>query len=258
MKKIEKDETEKKINSLLNTFAFPEIKESDKKETIQLLKAYMSIQQERTFELMKNLVWQAFIEIISLYKMQLMILLLLMFMAYTVLPETMNGWCIFIITAPSPIFLVGWHLMNNYTEEMIELEITYKYSFQQMLFSKIVAISTLSIAIYSGVLLYMILINNAFLSTTLLHIAVSGLTPILLFCLTLLALSIKYRNLMSWTVILLVWIFFFLLSIYTPIGTILFSINTSVYVVINIILFVLFVHQLKHVWKMERIKNASY
>lgn len=258
MKKIDKNETEKKLSSLLNTSAFPEIKETDKTEMIKLLKAYMPTQQERTFELMKKLVWQAFIEIISRYKMQLLILLLLMFMTYTVLPETMNGWSIFIITAPGPLFLVGWHLINDFTEEMVELEITYKYSFQQILFSKIVAISTLSIAIYSGALLYMILINNTVLSITLWHIAVSGLTPILLFCLTLLAFSIKYRDPMSWTVILLVWIFFFLLSIYTPIGTILFSINTSVYLVLNVILLVLFVHQLKHVWRMEKTEDAFH
>lgn len=255
---MDKNETEKKLSSRLNTSAFPEIKETDKTEMIQLLKAYMPAQQERTLELMKKLVWQAFIEIISRYKMQLLILLLLMFMTYTVLPETMNGWSIFIITAPGPLILVGWHLINDYTEEMVELEITYKYSFQQILFSKIVAISTLSIAIYSGALLYMLLIKNVIISTMLLHISVSGLTSILLFCLTLLALSIKFRDPMSWTVILLVWIFFFLLSIYTPIGTILFSINTSVYVVINIILLVLFVHQLKHVWGMERLKDALH
>lgn len=255
MKKHNDHEREDQISLLFNSYQVPEINGTDKKETIELLKAYMPIHQEPTIELMKKLVWQAFIEILSRYKFQLLILLLLMFMTYTVIPENMDRWIIFILIAPSPLFLVGWHVMNLNSESMVELEMTYKYSFQQMIFSKIVAISVCSIFIYTVAFLYMILINDYLIATTLFHIAVTGLTPILLFCLALLTLSIKYRNLMSWTVILLAWILFALLSVYTPMGTIFFMMNTSIYITVNIFLIVLIVYRLKKVWRMERIQD---
>lgn len=258
MKKVDKNETEEKLSLLLNTYSLPKIEETHKLETIKLLKAYMPIQQEKTIDLMQKLVLQSFIKILSRYKMQLFVLLLLMFVVYTVMPETMHRWIIFVFTSPAPLFLAGWHLMNAQTKDMVELEITYKYSFQQLLFSKIVAITVCSIVIYSGTLLYMILIHNVELSMTLFHIAVSGLTPILLFCLTLLTLSIKYRDPMSWTVIILSWVFLALLSIYTPMGTILLSMNFLIYVLINIALIVLFVYRLNHVWRMERLSHEFY
>lgn len=256
MKKIE--ETEEKLKSLLHTHTLPEIKENDKRETIDLLKAYMPIQQERTAELMKRLVLKAFIEILSYFKIQLLIIIFLMFAVYTIIPETMDRWVFFVLTAPAPLLAIGWYLLNAQSEGMVELESTYKYSFQQILFSKIVVITVCSLAIYSCTLLYMILIHHVELTMTLFHIAVSGLTPILLLCLILLFLSIKYRDAMSWTVVILTWVFFVLLSMYTPMGTILLSLNSFIYVVINVTLMVFFVNRLTSVWRMERLPNEFH
>ncbi|MGA3602785.1 hypothetical protein [Lysinibacillus agricola] len=256
MKKIK--ETEEKFKSFLNTYTLPEIKDNDKQETIDLLKTFMPIQQERTSELMKKLVWKAFIELLSYFKIQLLIITVLMFLIYTILPETMERWIFFVLTTPAPLLGVGWYLMNAQTAGMVELESTYKYSFQQILFSKIVAITVCSIAIYSCTLLYMILIHHVELSTAIFHIAVLGLTPILLLCLTLLSLSIRYRDAMSWTVIILIWIFFVLLSIYTPMGTILLSMNSLIYILINVMLLVFFIYRLANVWRMERLPNEYH
>lgn len=256
MKEIK--ETEEKFKSFLNTYTLPEINENDKQEMINLLKNYMPIQQERTSEIMKKLVWKAFIELLSYFKIQLFIITVLMFSIYTILPETMERWTFFVLTTPAPLLVIGWYLMNAQTDDMVELESTYKYSFQQILFSKIVAITVCSITIYSCTLLYMILIHHVELSTAIFHIGVLGLTPILLLCLTLLSLSIRYRDAMSWTVIILIWIFFVLLSIYTPLGTILLSMNSLIYILINAMLLVLFIYRLASVWRMERLPNEYH
>lgn len=246
------------VSSLFNKYVPPELKETDKRETIELLKSYMPIQQESTLVLMKKLVWKAFIDIIFHFKIQLFIVIFLMLAVYTIIPGMMDRWIIFVFTVPAPIFFLGWHLLNVQTKDMVELKFTFRYSFQQILFSKVVAIIICSIFIYSCSLLYIILIQREGMSIALFHIVVTGLTPILLFCLTLLYLSIKLRGVMSWTVILLAWIFFVLLSIYTPMGMMLLSMNVIIYIVVNIMLMALLVHRLFSFWRMERLPNEFY
>lgn len=244
---------EDKLEALLQTYPLPKIHEGDKQETIDVLKTYMPIRRERTIVLMKELIWKAFIDLLWHYKRQLCMTILLMFFIYTVLPLTMEKWLFFIFTSPLPILVIGWHFMNEQTEDMVELECTYKYSFQQILFSKIVAMTISSIVIYTCTVFYMILIHHVELSLSIFRIASLGLTPILLFSLTLLFLSVRYRDVLSWTVIILIWIFFVLLSISTSVGTVLLSINYLVYFVINVVLLALLVYRLVRVWRMERL-----
>lgn len=256
MKKIES--REEMISSLFRKYVPPEIKETDRKETIELLKSYMPTQQESTIVSMKKLVWKTSIDTQSHFKIQLFILTFLMFAVYTIIPGTMDRWIIFVFTVPAPIFLMGWHLMNAQTKDMVELESTFKYSFQQILFSKFVAITICSILIYSCSLLYIILIQREEMSIALFHIVVSGLTPILLFSLILLYLSTTFRGVLSWTVILLAWIFFILLSIYTPMGIMILSMNVIIYIIVDVMLMTLFIHRLSNFWRMESSLNEFY
>ncbi|MCJ7842697.1 hypothetical protein MUB24_17685 [Lederbergia sp. NSJ-179] len=258
MKNTNKNRTDEKLTSLFKTYPLPKIKETEREEVVKRLLAYMPIEQERTIEVMQKLVWQSFIRIFSHYKIQLIALLLLIFATWTVMPLTIDPWFIFVFTSPVPLFLIGWHLMQAQTDDMVELETTYKYSFQQILFSKVVAVTGWSIVIYSCTLLYMVLIHNVELSMALFHMAVSGLTPILLFSLTLLRLSIKYRNETSWIVIILTWVFFALLSIYTPLGPILLAIHSIIYGIINFALIALLGYQLSHIWRLERLPHEFH
>ena len=234
----------------------PVIHEQDRERTINYLKSYMPVPQENTTAVMKQLVRQSFKDLWRHFSVQLGLLMIALMGAVTFSPGTMDKWIFFVLSAPAPVLVAGWHLVHTQTKDMVELERTFAFSFQQVLFSKLVAICLGSLVLYSGSLLYAASIQKAGLFTLSFHIAVTGITPILLFCVILLAISTKYRHPLSWTVILLVWVSFLLLSIYTPIGSWLLSFHTLIFLAVNIGLAVVFVRQLTKLWRMERLPDG--
>ncbi len=231
----------------------PAIDEQDRERTIDYLRSYMPVPQETTAVVMKQLVRQSFKELWGHFAVQLILLVIVLVGAVTILSGTTDQWILFILSAPAPVFLAGWHLVHTQTKDMVELEQTFTYSFQQVLFSKLVAICLWSLVLYGGALLYAASIQKAGLFSLTFHIAVAGITPILLFCVILLAISTKYRNPLSWTVILLVWVSFLLLSIYTPFGSWLLSVHTLIFLAANSGLAAVFIRQLTKLWRMERV-----
>ncbi|GKV70426.1 hypothetical protein NCCP2716_29240 [Sporosarcina sp. NCCP-2716] len=234
----------------------PVIHEQDREAAIDYLKSYMPVPQENTAAVMKQLVRQSFQDLWGHFAVQLGLLVIALMGAVTFIPGTKEQWLLFILSAPAPVFVAGWHLVHTQTKDMVELEQTFIFSFQQVLFSKLVSICLGSLVLYSGSLLYAASIQKAGLFLLSFHIAVTGITPILLFCVILLAISTKYRYPLSWTVILLVWVSFLLLSIYTPIGSWLLSVHTLVFLAVNIGLVVVFIRQLTKLWRMERLPDG--
>ena len=234
----------------------PEIDERDREATIDYLKLYMPVPQENTAAVMMQLVRQSFKDLWGHFAVQLGLLVITLMGMVTFIPGTMDKWILFVLFAPSPVFLAGWHLVSTQTKDMTELEQTFTFSFQQVLFSKLVAICLGSLVLYSGSLLYAASIQKAGLFLLSFHIAVTGITPILLFCVILLAISTKYLHPLSWTVIMLVWVSFLLLSVYTPIGSWLLSVHTLIFLAVNIGLAVVFLRQLTKLWRMERLPDG--
>ncbi|WOV84385.1 hypothetical protein PGH26_00105 [Sporosarcina jeotgali] len=234
----------------------PVIHEQDRERTIDYLKSYMPVPQKNTAVVMKQLVRQSFKDLWGHFAVQLSLLVIVLMGTVTILSSTPDQWILFILTAPAPVFLAGWHLVHTQTKDMVELEQTFTFSLQQVLFSKLVAICLWSLILYGGALLYAASIQKAGLFSLSFHIAVAGITPILLFCVILLAISTKYRNPLSWTVILLVWVSFILLSIYTPFGSLLLSVHTLIFMAANIGLAAVFIRQLTKLWRMERLPDG--
>ncbi len=235
----------------------PVIHEQDRERTIDYLKSYMPVPQKNTAVVMKQLVRQSFKDLWGHFAVQLSLLVIVLMGTVTILSSTPDQWILFTLTAPAPVFLAGWHLVHTQTKDMVELEQTFTFSLQQVLFSKLVAICLWSLILYGGALLYAASIQKAGLFSLSFHIAVAGITPILLFCVILLAISTKYRNPLSWTVILLVWVSFILLSIYTPFGSLLLSVHTLIFMATNIGLAAVFIRQLTKLWRMERLPDGN-
>ncbi|MBB4825183.1 hypothetical protein HNO89_002412 [Sporosarcina luteola] len=250
-----KSKHDDEIKALLMYKQIPPVDEEEKRELVHKLKAYMPVSQAAPSKIMQQLIQKAFTSIYRDHKIELFVLLTFLLLAYSFMPAS-DVWIVIMSTSPIPIFLAGWHLLNGQSNDMVELELTYKYTFHQVLFSKIIAIVAWNLGIYSVALLYLLGIKNMDISLYFFHIVILGLTPIITFSLALLLLSIKYRRETSWTVVILTWIFFVLLSLQTPLGTFLIEVNVLFYVLLNGSLVLFLLHRLQHLWRTERLSDG--
>lgn len=247
---------EQQLKKIINDDRATNINSDDKEQTIAVLKAYMPIQQESSVNIMKKLFVQSLFDIVKTAKWSLFLTLVVLLAIYTFMPEN-SQQLIFFVATPIPLFLIGWQLNVAQHESMVELEMTYKHTFQQLLFAKMVVIIFLSISAFIVNIISFSFIQSISLLMVL-QLAISGLTPILLLNLALLYMSLSYRASSTWGVLILVWALFGMLLMYTPICMLLFSISNIFYIAINIAVIALLVSKLNKVWRMEYRQNADY
>lgn len=244
---------DEKLLRVLNQYSHIPINEQHKENVAATLKAFVPVCEQSTKVIFKQLFTQAIMEIWYSQKVTLCTLFLLLFGFYLVLPDSFDYKLLFLVTAPLPLFLISWRLFENLGEDMVELLLTYKYTFQQQLCAKIVAICSIAFIYYTVLGIYLMFTMNENLLQYVLQLMITGITPILFWALVLLIVHIQYRSYSVWIVFSMVWVLFSILIIYTPLGEMLLAVHVVFYVLFNSILFLTLVKLLMKTWQLERI-----
>lgn len=244
---------DERLIHVLEQHAHIPINQQHKESVALTLRAFVPISEQSIKGIFKQLFRQAMMEIWQYQKVILCTLFLLLFGLYLVLPSSLDYTLLFLVTTPLPLMLMGWRILEEHGEDMVELLLTYKFTFQQMLCAKIVAICSIAFINYTFLAIYLLFSLQEDLLQSILQLLITGITPILTWGLILLIIQIHYRSQSVLGALMLAWMFFALLIIYTPVGELLIGIHISFYVLFNCILLILLWKLLVSTWRLERI-----
>ncbi len=244
---------DEKILHILEPHAHIPINQQHKESVAATLKAFVPVSEQSTKVIFKQLFRQAVMEIWHRQKIALCTLFLLLFSFYLILPDSFDYTLLFLVTTPLPLLLIGWRILENLGEDMVELLLTYKYTFQQLLCAKIVAICSIAFIYYTFLGISLIFAMNENLLQSILQLLIMGITPILIWAVVLLIVQIQYRSNSIWGIFSMGWILFSILVIYTPLGEMLLAVHVGFYVLFNGILFFSLVKLLSKTWRLERV-----
>lgn len=145
-------------------------------------------------------------------------------------------------TAPMPIFLLFHQYVLRENDQMKELEKTFKYSYPEMLFARVIVVS---VYMFLCLICLAITIHNV-VGESLFRLALCGATPSVFLCALLLWISRSCRHQDNITLTALVfWLFLSFATLILPFDSILKAAHTSMYVlfvVIGITLYCLCLH----------------
>lgn len=244
---------DEKLLRVLKQYTHIPINEQHKERVAVTLKAFAPVCEQSTKVIFKQLFNQAMMEIWQRQKIVLCTLFLLLFGIYLILPDSFDYTLLFLVITPLPLFLMGWRMLEDQGEGMVELLLTYKFTFQQLLCAKIVAICSIAFIYYTFLGFYLMFPMNKNLLQSIFQLLITGITPILIWALALLIVQIQYRSNSIWGVLSMGWILFSILVIYTPLGEILLAVHVGFYVFFNCILFFTLVKLLMKTWRLERV-----
>ena len=244
---------DEKLLWVLNQYTHIPINEQHKEHVAATLKAFVPVREQSTKVIFKQLFIQAMMEVWHRQKVVLCSLFLVLLSFYFILPDSFDYTPLFLVTTPLPLLLIGWRMLEDQGEDMVELLLTYKFTFQQLLCAKIVAVCSIAFSFYTFLSIYLIFTMNTNLLQSILQLLITGITPILLWAVVLLIVQIQYRSNSIWGVFTMGWILFSILVIYTPLGDMLLAVHVGVYVLFNGILFFALVKLLMKTWRLERV-----
>lgn len=242
-----------KLMQILNQYKHISINNQHKEHVAATLKAFVPVREQSTKVIFKQLFIQAIMEIWHRQKVMLCTLILSLFSFYFILPDSFNYTLLFLVTTPLPLLLIGWRMLEDQGENMVELLLTYKFTFQQLLCAKIVAVCSIAFSFYTFLSIYVMFTMNTNLLQSILQLLITGITPILIWAVVLLIVQIQYRSNSIWGVFSMGWILFSILVIYTPLGEMLLAAHVGFYVLFNGILFLVLVKLLMKTWRLERV-----
>lgn len=244
---------EEELVHLLNQQGPIPIDQQHKKHVAATVKAYMPISQPSAKMVFRHLFKQAMGEMWHRQKLALSTLFILLLCFYMILPDSSDKTLLFLVTTPAPLLLIGWSMLEDQREDMMELLLTYKFTFQQLLCAKIAAVCCTAFACYTllGLYLAITIEKDVWLST--LQLLITGITPILVWSLALLVLHIKYRSSSLWMVLSMIWLLFAMLAVYTPVGEMIVAIDLVFFFIVNILLILLLCKAIHYVWRLERV-----
>lgn len=247
------EKEDERLLHVLEQYAHIPINQQHKESVAATLRAFVPVSEQNPKTIFKQLFKQAMMEIWQYQKAILCILFLFLFGLYFIIPDSLDYKLLFLVTTPLPLVLMGWRMLEDYDEEMVELLLTYKFTFQQLLCAKIVAVCSIAFINYTFLAIYLIFSLQEDLLQSIFRLLITGITPILTWGLVLLIFQIYYRKQSVWGVLVLAWVFFALLVMYTPVGEWLLGIHISFYVLFNCILLILLWNLLVRTWRLERI-----
>jgi len=242
-----------KLMQVLNQYKHIPINNQHKEHVAATLKAFAPVHEQSTKVIFKKLFIQAMMEIWHRQKIVLCTLFLLLFSFYFILPDSFNYTLLFLVTTSLPLLLIGWRMLEDQDEDIVELLLTYKFTFQQLLCAKIVAVCSIAFSFYTFLSIYVMFMMNTNLLQSILQLLITGITPILIWAVVLLIVQIQYRNNSIWGVFSLGWILFSILVIYTPLGEMIVAVHVGFYVLFNGVLFLALVKLLMKTWRLERV-----
>lgn len=242
-----------KVMQMLNEYKDIPIDTQHKQHVAVTLKAFVPVREQSTSMIFKQLFIQAILEIWHRQKVELCTLFVVLFSLYFMLPDSNDYTLLFLVTTPLPLLLIGWRMLEDQGKDMVELLLTYKFTFQQLICAKIVAICSIAFSFYTFLSVYVMFTMNTNLYQSIFQLLITGITPILAWAVVLLIVQIKYRSNAVWSILILGWILFSILVIYTPFGDILLAAHVGFYLIFNSILILALVKLLMKTWRLERV-----
>lgn len=244
---------DERLLHVLEQYAHIPINQQHKESVATTLRSFMPVSEQNSKTIFKQLFKQAMVEIWQYQKVILFILFLFLFGLYFILLDSLDYKLLFLVTTPLPLVLLGWRMLEDHGEEIVELLLTYKFTFQQLLCAKIVAVCSLAFINYTLLAIYLFFSLQEDLLQSILQLLITGITPILTWGLMLLIFQIYYRSQSVWGALMLAWVFLAVLVMYTPVGEWLLGIHIIFYVLFNCMLLVLLWNLLVRTWRLERI-----
>lgn len=201
------------IENFLNSYIVKEVNEENIDLTIDKLRNYMS--QNKNEEIIKNENMDLYSKVrtsMGLLKMQFKIFNKLYLIASIILvlcgvigtiKLNLNPYLCAYTVSPIPILIGLAEILRGKEENMWELELSYKYSFREILFSKLVIISTTAIAL---TLVTSLILTGTYSEVSLLRIINICLIPTCFISLISLILASTYRGMNSIVLSTSIWI----------------------------------------------------
>lgn len=248
-----KKEDEKLLHVLKHCSHIP-INHQHKENVATMLKAFVPVPEESSKVIFKQLFKQVMMEFWQYQKLIICALCLFLLGMFFILDYSFDYKLLFFITTPLSLVLMGWRMFEDYREDMVELLSTYKFTYQQIICAKVVAISSIAFIYYTFFAIYLLFSLEDNLLQSIFHLLVTGITPILTWALLLLIFLIHYRSQSTWGVLVLSWFVFALLLIYTPLGEWFLGIHISFYLLLNFILVIFLWKHFVKTWRLERIE----
>lgn len=192
------------IENFLNSYIVKEVNEENIDLTIDKLRNYMP--QNKNEEIIKNENMDLYSKVrtsIGLLKMQFKIFNKLYLIASIILvlcgvigtiKLNLNPYLCAYTVSPIPILIGLAEILRGKEENMWELELSYKYSFREILFAKLVTISTTAIAL---TLVTSLILTGTYSEVSLLRIINICLIPTCFISLISLILASVYRGMNS-------------------------------------------------------------
>lgn len=201
------------IENFLNSYIVKEVNEENIDLTIDKLRNYMP--QNKNEEIIKNENMDLYSKVrtsIVLLKMQFKIFNKLYLIASIILvlcgvigtiKLNLNPYLCAYTVSPIPILIGLAEILRGKEENMWELELSYKYSFREILFAKLVIISTTAIAL---TLVTSLILTGTYSEVSLLRIINICLIPTCFISLISLILASIYRGMNSIVLSTSIWI----------------------------------------------------
>ncbi|MCM1992248.1 hypothetical protein [Oceanirhabdus seepicola] len=196
------------IQSFLDSYVIEKVPEEQINETIEVLRAYVPTKKETTplksmFQLLKN----EFRFITPLY--WVMVAIVLVSGVGAILTREISPYIAMWSMAPVPALLGLMEILRENNERVVELEMSFKYSFREIILCRLFIIGVLSIITNIGLCL---LIKNNFTSVTWGQVLISWVIPYTMITALGLLLATRIRNESVIIAISVVWIYFSVVS----------------------------------------------
>lgn len=199
------------IEDFLDSYVVREVEKERVESTIDILKTYMPkeevkvIKYKETFsERIKNNIELVKFQLGLISKVYFVASLLLILVGtITTIKLNLSIYLSAAIIAPIPILLGIFEIIKGRDENVWELELSYKYSLREIIFSRLIIINSVPILISISM---SVILNNTYSGINLLKMISIWLIPIFLIGSISLIISSFYRSINSIALCLAIWI----------------------------------------------------
>jgi len=241
------DEQMKKIlDSYRVSFPLPK----DQEQTLTILKEYLPGKKKNTLlQTFKHLLGNSLQELLATSKLHYFLMIALILALFPFLDASINPYLMLFFTAPIPLLIGFWNISGRGHTVMRDLEKTFLYSYEQVICSRIITITGISLLFLTIPISYFLLAGFHLETFSVFRLVMYGLTPTFMFAVYLLCIATIHRHENILGVSVLVWGGMGFAAILTPIGDMILSIHLTAYVLLNVTLLNLLIYMIARLLK---------
>ena len=233
------------VKKILDSYTVSSSLDKEKEATLTILKGYLPLQNKSTpLRTIKQLLAIALRELLATSKLHYGIMIALLLVLFPIVEVTIDPYLILFFTAPIPLFIGFWNIFGRGHQVMMDLEKTFKYSYQQVVASKIATITGVSIIFLSLPITYFFFAGFHLETLSIFKFVIWGLTPIFLFAVYLLVITTMNRHDHLLSVSVLIWCALGFFAISTPIGNMMLNVHLVVYLLLNSLSILLLIYKM--------------